>query len=445
LSITSFIHELTWFDLPQVVQHQTLRLLLDIIGTGIAGRQTDLSRIIFKFVIAAFGGDGAQLWLDGRHVSPPGAALANGMTIDALDIHDGYNLTKGHIGAAVVPAIFATLNGDTISGGELLTRLAVGYEIAARAGIVLHETACDYHTSGAWNALGAAAVTARHLRLNREQTRHALGIAEYHGPRSQMMRCIEFPTMLKDGSGWGAMAGVSAAMMAAGGFSGAPAVTVEADEVQGHWLDLGAHWHILAQYFKPYAVCRWAQPAIAGALAIRRKHSFALQKVKAIRIHTFHEAVCLSKRRPQSTEEAQYSLPFSLASALVNDKLGPDQLDGRSLEDPLILYLADRVQLIEDEDFNAQFPAQRFSRTEIILADDTILQSGEHQPSWESSDPPTDEELHLKFHWLAGEMLKTDRVEELEGLIWDLAGSSTVTRLVRLMSDPPHNDLGEPQ
>ena len=29
-----------------------------------------------------------------------------------------------------------------------------------------------------------------------------LGIAEYHGPRSQMMRCIDHPTMLKDGAGW---------------------------------------------------------------------------------------------------------------------------------------------------------------------------------------------------------------------------------------------------
>ncbi len=48
------------------------------------------------------------LWLDGREVSPPGAALANGMTIDSLDIHDGHPLTKGHAGAAIVPALFAS-------------------------------------------------------------------------------------------------------------------------------------------------------------------------------------------------------------------------------------------------------------------------------------------------------------------------------------------------
>ena len=59
--------------------------------------------------------------------------------------------------------------------------------------------------------------------MNVTQLRHALGIAEFHAPRSQMMRCIDYPTMLKDGSGWGAMAGVSAAYLAADGFTGAPA------------------------------------------------------------------------------------------------------------------------------------------------------------------------------------------------------------------------------
>jgi 2-methylcitrate dehydratase PrpD len=59
--------------------------------------------------------------------------------------------------------------------------------------------------------LATAAITARQLKLTKAQTREAIGIAEYHGPRSKMMRVIDAPTMVKDGSGWGAMAGVSAA------------------------------------------------------------------------------------------------------------------------------------------------------------------------------------------------------------------------------------------
>jgi 2-methylcitrate dehydratase PrpD len=150
----------------------------------------------------------------------------------------------------------------------MLTALALGYEFGARAAMAQHSTVADYHTSGSWGAVTAAAVAARLLRLDHDQTRHALGIAEYHGPRSQMMRCIDHPTMVKDGSGWGAMAGVSAARLAAAGFTGAPAITVE--EAPAYWADIGTRWYTMEQYFKPYPVCRWAPAPIEGVLALRR-------------------------------------------------------------------------------------------------------------------------------------------------------------------------------
>ena len=126
-----------------------------------------------------------------------------------------------------------------IDGREFITCLVLGYEIATRAGMALHATARDYHTSGAWNALGCAAIGARMLGLSADATRHALGIAEYHGPRSQMMRCIDHPTMVKDGSGFGALAGVSAACLAADGFTGAPALLIEGEAEAPFWRDLG--------------------------------------------------------------------------------------------------------------------------------------------------------------------------------------------------------------
>lgn len=425
--------------MPEAVRHQAVRCLLDTLGTAVAGRQTDCSRIIYDFAAAAFGGRGARLWLDGRSVSPPGAALAHGMTIDSLDIHDGYNLVKGHIGAAVIPAVLAPVTELVeVTGQELLTSLVVGYEIAGRAGRALHATACDYHTSGAWNALGAAAVTARRLKLSREQTRHALGIAEYHGPRSQMMRCIDHPTMVKDGSGWGAMAGVSAALLAQGGFTGAPAITVKGDDVAEIWADLGEHWLILDQYIKPYAVCRWAQPAVVGALALRERHSLALETIRSIRVHTFHEAARLAGRRPQNTQEAQYSLSFPVASVLVNGRLGPTELSGEALNDPRVLRLSDCVELVEDEGYNGRFPAQRFARVVIELADGQVYDSGPVQPTWDADSPPTDDELRAKFRWLAGEMLPEPRVAELERTIWrcsELADARVINQL--LAANPP--------
>lgn len=431
-----FIHQLTWEDLPGAVQGQARRCLLDTLGSAIAGRKTEMSRITHDLAALAFGGSGAWLWQDGRQVSPPGAALANAMTIDSFDIHDGHKLVKGHAGAAVVPALFATLKSDagsTISGKELLTSLVVGYEIALRAGIALHATACDYHTSGAWNALGCAAVTSRRLRLPPAQIREALGIAEYFGPRSQMMRDIEFPTMVKDGSGWGAMTGVSAGLLAAGGFTGAPAVTVEGAEVAETWADLGSRWRILETYFKPYAVCRWAQPAIAAALGLVEGHRLEARQIQRIIVHSFYEATCLNCRRPQNTEEAQYSLPFPLAAVLFHGKLGVEELIGANLTNPAILALSEAVELIPDPALSAQFPSRRFARVEIHTSSGEIFTSKETEATWEPSDPPCDAALLEKFRWLAATHYAEGETQALETSIWNCADLSDCQELAQLL------------
>ncbi|MCP4625632.1 MAG: MmgE/PrpD family protein [bacterium] len=445
MEVIQFIHETSWDDLPAIVRGQARRCLLDTVGAGISGRATELSFIIHDFAVSAFGGQGAQLWLDGREVSPPGAALANGMTIDALDIHDGHSLTKGHAGAAIVPGLLATVssaNAGDISGRDFLTTLVIGYEIALRAGIALHDTACDYHTSGAWNAIGVAALAARRLGLKRESTGHALGIAEYHGPRSQMMRCIDHPTMLKDGSGWGAMAGISAALLAQANFSGAPALTVESDEVREIWQDLGRSWQITRQYFKPHAVCRWAQPAMEAALKLQQNHQISPGNVKQILVSTFHEAVRLNCRFPQSTEEAQYSLPFPLAAALIHGRLGVAELTGTALKDPVVLRLCERVEMIEDDTFNQQFPAKRLARVEIETEDGNLFDSGEFESNWEASSPPSDSELRDKFKRLSGEQLPDERTAELEQIVWHCEDLHDINRLLSLIALPVSGRLG---
>ena len=439
MEVINFIHDTNWKDFPVKIKHQARRCLLDVLGTGIAGRQTELSQIIHDFAASSFGGTGAYLWMDGREVSPPGAALANGMTIDALDIHDGHPLAKGHAGAAIVPAVLAVLDGNEnqkVTGQELLTTLIIGYEVALRAGIALHATACDYHTSGAWNALGSAAVTARRLGLGREATRHALGIAEYHGPRSQMMRCIDHPTMLKDGSGWGAMAGVSSAFLARGNFSGAPALTVEADGVKDIWTELGAEWQFGKQYFKPHAVCRWAQPAVEGVRALQQKYQIASGNVQAIRVSTFHEAARLTCRHPRTTEAAQYSLPFPVAAILVYGRLGQQELSHNALKDSAVLRLCDCVEVIENAAFSRQFPAKRFARVEIQTKTGTVYDSGEVQAKWDAETPPTDRELRQKFRWLTEGMLTAKRASELEETVWRCAELPEATSLLPLLTPP---------
>jgi 2-methylcitrate dehydratase PrpD len=269
--------------------------------------------------------------------------------------------------------------------------------------------------------------------LNGEKTRHALGIAEYHGPRSQMMRCIDYPTMLKDGSGWGAMAGISATLMAQNNFTGAPAITVESEEVKDIWIDLGKNWQMTKQYFKPRAVCRWSQPAVEGALALQKNHRIKPETIKRIKVFTFHEAVRLACRRPQTTEEAQYSLPFPLAAALVYGRLGAPELSHAALKDLTVLRLSECVEMIDDKKFNARFPAQRFARVEIETTQGEIYDSGEVEPKWDAAAPPTDDELRDKFRWLVREQLPDSRTAEPEQMIWHCEALPDAAEVLKLL------------
>ncbi len=423
--VPAFVHELTFDDLPDDVVHAARRHLLDLIGVSASGRTTPLSRIIHDHAVRMFGGSSARLLFDGRRASPAGAALAGGMTIDAIDAHDGMRDTKGHIGVAVLPALLAYHDdGLAMDDRQFLTCFVLGYEIGTRAGIALHASVPDYHTSGAWTCVAIAALGARLMGLDREKTRHALGIAEYHGPRSQMMRCIDHPTMLKDGSGWGAMAGVSAAYLAADGFTGAPAITTEADDLAHLWSDLGATWYMTDQYVKPYPVCRWAQPAVEATLQLQRSHGFDAETIDVIEVATFHEATRLAMRHPADTEQAQYSLPFPVASALVKGTLGTAEITGVGLTDPVVARIADVVRLSEDDACNARFPAERLARAKVTLRDGQSFATDLVAANGDPDAPFDDVFMKNKFHALAAPVIGAERAEAVDQAVNALGTSS---------------------
>jgi 2-methylcitrate dehydratase PrpD len=449
--IYAFIHETEFTDLPHEVRNMVPVCVLDLVGALIGGRQTRLSELIHDHASWVFGGDQATLLLDGRRCSAPGAALANGMTIDSMDIHDGFRESLGHAGVHIFPAVLSVseqlqASGDrVISGEQFLTSMVVGYDIACRAALALHATACDYHTSGAWGAVSSAALYSRLHELSPEQTRHALGIAEYHGPRSQMMRCIDHPTMLKDGSGWGAMAGVSAGMLAAQGFTGAPAITVEADDVAHYWHDLGSRWMIMEQGFKPHAVCWWAQPAIEATLNIVRQHQLRPEDISRIEVHTFEKATRLAHPRPATTEAAQYSLPYPVAAAVWvggdgNDRwygVGPRQLLEAYLHDERVLSLAERIDLIADPDLTARFPARFLARVTVETGDGRSLDSGETTFRGEQDLPFSESELRAKYRWLADDLLSAERVKATEDAVFDLPKQESLQSLLDCLAPPP--------
>ena len=418
--VIHFIRETRWHHLPAEVQHQTRRCLLDLLGALIAGANTPVAHIMSRFARLQFQGDEATLLADGKRASLAGAALANGFAQNALDIDDGYRLVKGHPGACVLPVLLAA--GETASGpsgAEFLTALAVGYEVGIRAGLIRHALTPTYHASGSWGALAGVAAAGKILGLDAHVLRQALGTAEYHAPIAPMMKGIETPSMGKDGIGWGCLVAISSLMMAQQGFTGIEPLF--GDTPEQDWIDsLGSRYEILSLYFKPYAACRWAQPAIAGALKIARDHHLRPEEVVRIRVKTFNAAAALSRRHPSNTEEAQYNLSFPVAAALLDGEVGPHQVLPPRLHDPALLELADKIEVEALPEFERAFPARALAEVIVTAGDGRQFASGTMEARWEPPDTlPTDAELERKFRWLVEPVLGAAQTRELVAGVWE--------------------------
>jgi len=387
--VIDFIHELVWDHVPEHVKTATRIALLDLLGVAASGTATTLAKIVANHAVSQFG-----------------SCRRN---VNRLCRCSRWFQTNERP---------CRLRGITCSA-----RLCR----SGRSG---------HHTSGAWIALAAAAIGARSLGLSGHQTREALGIAEYHGPRSQMMRCIDHPTMLKDGSGWGSMAGCSAALLAQDGFTGSPALTVEGDDVKHIWSDLGSRWTITEQYTKAYPVCRWAQPAIAGVLEINKKHNFKAEQIRRVEVGTFHESKRLSVSEPSTTEQAQYSLPFPTAVAIVHNDVAVEHIDGAGLQNKQVLEISNMVEIVEVEEYNQCFPALRKSHVVIELDNGDLLESGTVEAAGDPEVPFSKQVLETKFMRFAGKPLGIPRATALKESVLGLGVGNNLQALESFIYQP---------
>src|SRR5918998_4395882 len=431
--VAEFARTVRWEDLMADLRTQAIHCVLDLCGAAVAGSRTRVAQTATAYALYAHGTGSSTIIGTGANCTPVGAALATGFAAFAWDIDDGYRPVKGHPGAVVFPAVLAAAEEAQSSGVEFLTALVVGYEVAMRAGRILHSLYDFYHGSGAWAPIGAAAGVARLLGCDAEQKWQALGIAEFHAAMAPEMRSVEHPSMLKDGIGWGAMVGVASAELAARGFTGIPALF----DVNGPGTrfieSLDQEYLILDLYFKPYACCRWAQPAVEGALSAASRIGASAADVARVRVHTFEAATHLRSVAPGTTEEAQFSLPWPVACALIDGVVGPEQVTGESLTDTARRELAARVELVVDPELERAFPEQALAWVEIQTTGGSRARSNISAAPGDAETPLGDEELADKFRRLTDPVLGADLAERLASVIRELPASVSLKEITKLL------------
>lgn len=444
MSLYNFVQNLHFNQVPQHTRNLVSTSLLDIIGVlaGAKSNQTTLNICNYAAKHYPAAHLSCRLLFDNRKVSPMGAAWAGGFSADSLDAHEGHFTSKGHAGATVVPALLALADacrdqGRDISGEEFLSAVTIAYETGLRAGVALMDTATEYHASGAFSGLGVVCGGARLLGMNEEQFLHALGIAEYFGPRCPMMRLVDSPSMLRDAHGAGAYAGVNALLMAQAGITGAPAETVADKKISHCWDDLGQRWEIDAQYFKPWPVCRWAQPSLTAVTDMMAQHPELLaSNIEAIKVETFHESMRLQGHFPANADEAQYGLAFPLAALISRGQVGPNEVTGDAIQAEDILQISRLIEITEAQDLSDRFPQEILSRVTIQLKDRTSLTSPVTQAKGDPETAMTHTEFRDKFRLLASVNFSEQRILEIILAVDNLEKADDCSQLFNQLMKP---------
>lgn len=410
------------------IKSQVRLCLLDTLAAITAGHSIPETQSVTEYVRQSFA-DGGTTVLNGedQKCGAEGAVLANGIAANALDIDEGHIGADGHPAAIVVPAAIAAAEtqGSTIQ--ELLDAVLVGYEIAVRAGLTLPEVSGQHTGTGSWGAVGAAAAVVKLRDASSEETINALSIAEFSAPQTPILRSVATPGsgFTKDGIGWGSYTGYTAAVLAERGLSGSGTMF---DESESSALDnLGEEYAITESYYKPYPCCRWIHPGIDAAKDLQEEYDIETGDITEIDVHTFRYGTQLATRKPSSTDAAEYSYPFALATAILNESFTPENLQQEALSDEKTLDLAQNINLIYDDSLEMRYDESWLTRI-VIKTNNEKFNSGVTHPRGSTERPMSDEEHFHKQQQLIDPYLGAGTVEVLQDSV--LNSDSRITEIL---------------
>ncbi|HUA19825.1 MAG TPA: MmgE/PrpD family protein [Bryobacteraceae bacterium] len=426
--LVGFLHPLEASDLPPDVLDRARYFLLDYLAVAIRGSREDSAQALQRMV-QRIGANGCATILGTKARTIPGlAALANGAAAHGIEMDDTHSGGSIHLGATMYSAALALAETmpDT-SMDSLLTAVVAGFEATARIAMAVQPKehyALGFHPTQTCGVFGAALTSAKLLGLSADQTLAAVGIAG-----SMAAGSMEF---LAEGAwtkrihpGLAAQNGIHAALLAAEGFSG-PLHILEGRDGFLHGYSrnpvperltakLGESFEILHTAVKPHACCRYMQGPIDAILALAREHNLEASQVRRIEVAILAAGWNIvadpreKKYNPDSIVDAQFSMPFGAAVALLDGAAGLDQFTMQKIRSPRVREVMAKVALVKDARLEETFPKEWPARVTIETEDGRRLEKFVRYPKGDPENPLSWDEMAAKFRSLAGAVLSEER------------------------------------
>jgi len=412
--LANFVVRMTYEDLSEDARQQLKIRILDALGCAIGALEGPPIKML-RAQLEDFGGRPLVTLIGGGKSAPDRVALYNSALVRYLDYNDSYIAKKetchpsDNLGAVLAASEYAHK-----SGREFLTALALAYQAQCRLSDVapVRAKGFDHTTQGAY---AVAAGVSKALGLDQGRVANAVAIS---GTAYNALRVTRTGSL----SNWKGLAypdtafgATHATFLAMRGITG-PLEVFEGnkglmDAITGpfelDWTreNLEA---VRRTSVKKYNAEFHSQSALEGVLELRAAHHIRPEEIESISIDIFDVAYHIigggeegDKQQVRTKEEADHSLPYMVAVALLDGDVSPAQYMPERIVREDVQSLLRRVTIRPDEALSNRFPAEMPCLIQITLKDGRMLSIEKQDYEGFYTHPMAWEKVVAKFERLA--------------------------------------------
>lgn len=432
--------ELRYETLPDAVRNDALLLVVDTLGCMVAGWDSPPARIARQLAYHVQSDRPARVMGSGTASSVELAGFANTVGARYLDYNDTYQgVGTGHP-SDVIPGLLALAEAVHADGRTFLTSVVAAYEAfgAVVKEVPIRDRGWD---QGVMIGLGEAAGASVLLGLDQEQTENALGLVVTMCAPTRATRSGRLFMWKGAATAAASRLGIFAADLAAAGMTG-PDEPIEGrhglwDQVTGKFqvrtFGDPDPWIVSTTSFKFLPFESNAHGAIDLAKELLQQTT--VDQLDKIAVTTYwngwHDIGSEpAKWDPDTRETAEHSLPFILATYLVDGRITKDSFDAAHIADPRIREVMARITCDEDPELTALWPDEVHTRIAATLTDGRVLTLDVAHPTGHFLNRGTAQDVFDKFRLNTVEVLGADRAEAALGHLQGLPDVADVTDTV---------------